>query len=151
MSAIRACAVAAALAVGAVIAPPAAADPYPPLAGAISSARDGSSCGAPRYDAKAEHVAEIVNRSTFDYLNHTAENIPADDPHPTAIARDVGIDGTRVMSLQGAGKVESDAIKGVVIEGYQALADCGYTDFGVSMLYEPVSGYHLAVVVLVGP
>jgi len=131
--------------------PSAAADPHPALAEAVNSARAGAPCGAMHYNPKAEHAADIVNRSTHDYVNFTAENIPADDPHPTAIAKDLGIEGTKVMSLQGAGRTETDAIKGVLIEGYQALSDCGYTDYGVSMLYEPESGYSLAVVVMVGP
>ncbi len=132
-------------------APTAVADPHQALAEVINSARTTAPCGALNYDPKAELAAEIVNRSTRDYLNHTAENVPADKPEPTAIAKDVGITGTKVISLQGAGKVEGDAIRGVLIEGYKALPDCAYTNYGVSMLNDPESGYSLAVVVMVGP
>lgn len=131
------------------VAPAASADPHPVLAEAVNSAR--AACGGLRYDPLIEQAADIVNRSTLTYVNHTAENVPADDPQPTAILADLGIPGSKVMALQGAGTIESNAIHGVLIEGYQALTDCGYTDFGASMLYEPVSGYNLAVVVLVGP
>ncbi|MCV6979373.1 hypothetical protein H7I53_03910 [Mycolicibacterium pulveris] len=131
--------------------PAAVAEPHPALAQAIKSARAGTACDTLQYSPKAELAAEIVNRSTRDYVNFTAEYVPADDPHPTAIAKDVGIEGTKVMSLQGAAKTEIDAIKGLLLQGHQALSDCGYTDYGVSMLHEPQSGYSLAVVVMVGP
>lgn len=127
----------------------AAADPYPVLAQAVNAARGGS-CGALSPDAKAEHLADIVNQSTFAYVDHTAQNVPADDPHPTAIAKDLGITGSKVMSLQGAGQAESDAIHGLLVEGFSAIPDCSYSQIGTSVLREPETGYTLMVVVLVG-
>lgn len=134
----------------AVGAPTAMADPYPALAQAVNAARGGS-CGELKPDPKAEKLADIVNQSTFTYVNHTAENVPADDPHPTAIAKDLGITGSKVTSLQGAALAESDAIHGVLLEGFSAIPDCSYTEIGTSVLREPDSGYTLLVVVLVGP
>ncbi|CDO30929.1 hypothetical protein [Mycolicibacterium peregrinum] len=131
-------------------APAAMADPYPALAQAVNAARGGS-CGELKPDPKADKLADIVNQSTFTYVNHTAENVPADDPHPTAIAKDLGITGSKVTSLQGAGLAESDAIHGVLLEGFSAIPDCSYTEIGTSALREPDSGYTLVVVVLVGP
>lgn len=136
---------------GSIVASPAVAEPHSELKEAIDSARAGSPCGAMNYNSKVEHAADIVNRSTYDYLNFSAEDIPADGPNPNAITKDLGIEGSKVLSLHGAGRTETDAIKGVLIEGYQSLSDCGYTDFGVSMLHEPESGFNLAVVVMVGP
>ncbi|WP_235738277.1 hypothetical protein [Mycolicibacterium austroafricanum] len=132
-------------------APTAGADPHQGLTEVITAARGSAPCGPLRYDPQAEHAAEIINRSTYAYVNHTAEHVPADDTHPAAIAADVGLTGTKVISLQGAGKSERDAIQGLVTQGYLALPDCAYTDFGTSMLYEPESGYSLAVVVMAGP
>lgn len=130
--------------------PTAMADPYPALAQAVNTARSGS-CDELKPDPKAEKLADIVNQSTFTYVNHTAENVPADDPHPTAIAKDLGITGSKVTSLQGAGLAESDAIHGVLLEGFSAIPDCSYSEIGTSVLREPDSGYTLLVVVLVGP
>lgn len=131
-------------------APTAVADPYPALVQAVNAARSGS-CGELKPDPAVDKLADVVNQSTFTYVNHTAENVPADDPHPTAIAKDLGIAGSKVMSLQGAGVAESDAIHGVLIEGFSAIPDCSYTEIGTSVLREPDSGYTLLVVVLVGP
>nr|WP_155920501.1 MULTISPECIES: hypothetical protein [unclassified Mycolicibacterium] len=140
----------AALGVGAVFVVPAAADAAPEVAQAVSAAREGASCGPLKYNPAVEHAADIVNRSTFTFLSHTSENVPIDEPHPVAVTRDLGIDADKVMSLQGAGQDEGKAIKGLLIQGRDAIPDCSYTDFGVSHLYESASGYHLVVAVLVG-
>jgi hypothetical protein len=130
---------------------PAAADPAPDFAQAVTSVRGAAQCGPLRYDPRVEHAAEIINRSTYDYLNHTAQNVPADDPHPTAIVKDLGIEGSKASSLQGASQNQGDAIKGALLEGYNVIPDCAYTDFGVSLLHETNTGYYLVVAVLVGP
>jgi hypothetical protein len=135
---------------GVVFAAPAIAGPAPEVARAVASARGGAPCGPLNYNSRVEQAADIVNRSTFTYLAHTAENVPADSTHPTAIVKDVGIDTTKVISLQGAGHVEGDAIKGLLLEGRDAIPDCTYTDFGASHLYEPESDYNLVVTILVG-
>ena len=136
--------------VGALLASPTAADPAPEVAQAVVAARGSAPCGPLRYNPTVEHAAEIVNRSTYTYLNHTAENVPADDPHPTAIVKDLGMNASKVSSLQGAARDEADAIKGVLLEGRAAIPDCAYTDFGASVLHEEQSDFTLAVVVLVG-
>jgi hypothetical protein len=141
----------AAIGLGGFLAVPAAADPAPDLAQAVNSARGSAQCGSLRYDPRVEHAAEIINRSTYDYLNHTAQNVPADNPHPTAIVKDLGIEGTKSYALQGASQNEGDAIKGLLLQGYQVIPDCAYTDIGVSLLYEETSGFYLVVAVLVGP
>jgi hypothetical protein len=133
-----------------LLAPTAAADPAPEIAQAVVSARGTASCGTLRYNPTVEHAADIVNHSTYGYLDHTAQNVPADGRNPTAIVKDLGIDASKVLSLQGAAQNEADAIKGVLLEGHDAIPDCSYTDFGVSLLHEQESGYALAVVVLVG-
>lgn len=135
--------------VGAASIPSATADPAPNLTEAMVSARSAAPCGPMRYDPIAEHAAEIINRSTEGYLNHTARNVPADEPHPMPILKDLGSDAGKVMSLQGAGN-EVDAIKGVLLEGHDAIPDCSYDRFGVSLIHDAETGYSLAVVVLAG-
>lgn len=140
----------AAIVAGCVVEPSAAADPAAGLADAVNSVR-GSACGPLRYDPVVEQAAEIVNRSIYDYLNHTAENVPLDDPHPMALISDLGISATKAIALKGAGQQEADAIHGLLIQGYKDIPDCAYTAFGVSVLREPESGYTLTVAMLVGP
>lgn len=134
--------------VGVALAGPASADPSPAVADAIAAARTGAPCAALRYDPTVEHAADIVNRSTYTYLNHTAENIPADGLHPTSILHDLGIDTGKALALQGAARNGADAVKGVLLQGRNAIPDCAYTAFGVSVLREEQSGFTLAVVVL---
>jgi hypothetical protein len=135
--------------VATALAVPAGADPAPDLARAVSAAH--GNCGPLAYDPRVERAADIVNRSTYDFLQHTAQNVPADDPHPTAIVKDLGIEGTKSYALQGAGQDEADAVRGLLLQGFNAIPDCGYTSVGTSRLYEPGSGYYLVVVVMVGP
>ena len=134
----------------ALLAPPVSAEPAPELQQVIVAVRNSSSCQPLTYNPTVEHAADIVNRSTYTYLNHTAENVPADEQHPTAILNDLGIKANKVLSLQGAAHNEADAIKGVLLEGRNAIPDCSYTDFGVSLLNEGQSDFILAVIVLVG-
>ncbi|TDZ44033.1 hypothetical protein CCUG63695_04025 [Mycobacteroides franklinii] len=136
--------------VSVLFAPPAVADRALVVEQAVSSARSAAQCGPLRYNPTVERAADIVNRSTYAFLNHTAENVPADEPHPTAIAKDLGIAGSKVTSLQGAGHNEADALKGVLLEGRDDIPDCSYTEFGSSLLYEEQSGFTLIVVVLAG-
>ncbi|BBY65804.1 hypothetical protein MHEL_40470 [Mycolicibacterium helvum] len=135
---------------GSAVAPPAGADPAPALTQALSAARGGGACGSLSYNPTVEHAADIVNRSTVTYLEHTADNIPADQAHPTDIVKDLGITTDKVVSLQGAGHDVGDAIKGLLLQGREVVLDCSYTDFGVSQLYDPGSDYTLVVAVLVG-
>ena len=130
--------------------PPASATPASALAQAITSARASTPCGPLRYDPLVERAAATVNRSTKAYLDHTADNIPADDTRPIAITADLGLGGEKVYSLQGAGSTDNDAVKGLLIQGYNIIPDCDYRDFGVSLLREESAGFSLAVAVLVG-
>lgn len=141
-------ALAAVIGVGALAVPAWAAPPLA-VAQAVEQARDGSTCSPLTYNPELERAAVLINTSTSDYLDHTGENIPADDPHPMAILAELGIEAKNVHSLQGAGRVEADAIKGLLLQGYKTIPDCSYTEFGASGFYEPQSGYFLAVAVLV--
>lgn len=132
-----------------IFAVPAIAEPGAEVTQAVVDARGGTSCAPLRHNPTVEHAADIINRSTHSYLNHTAENVPADEPHQKAIVRDLGIEATRTASFQGAGHDVADATKGMLLEGRDAFPDCAYTDFGVSSLYEEQSDFTLVAVVLV--
>jgi hypothetical protein len=139
-----------AIGVGILLAPPATAGPVTAVRQAVADVRGAASCAPLNYSTMVEHAADIVNRSTYTFLDHSAQNVPADEPHPIAIVTDLGIKANKASSLQGAAHNQSDAIKGVLLEGRNAIPDCSYTDFGVSLLHEPESDFTLAVVVLVG-
>ena len=115
---------AAAVGAGALFAAPAAADPSPALQQAVTDVRSAASCAPLNYNPAVEHAADIVNRSTYRYLARAAENVPADDPHPTKIVKDLGINASKASSFQGAGRTSADAIKGLLLQGRNAIPDC---------------------------
>ncbi len=135
-----------------VLAAPAMADPAPEFQQVIAAARAGASCGPLTHNPTVDKAADIVNRSTYTYLNHTAENVPADNTHPVAIVKDLGINTDKVSSLEGAahGHNASNVIKGILLQGRKDIPDCTYTDYGVSLLYESDTDFTIGVVVLVG-
>lgn len=163
-------------ALGILATPSAAADPAPRLKDAVVSARGSTQCPPLRYDPLVERAAEIVNRSTSDYLSHSTSNSPADgttDALP--ILKDLGSSATKAWSLFGLGhnNNDGDAIKGAVLEGSTpgvgksirretdvfwrledlgsaAFANCSYTDFGVSLIHNVETGFSLVAVVLAG-
>lgn len=131
------------------LAPPALADQVATFKDAVASLRNGTSCGRLHYNPVVEQAADIINRSTDAYLNHTATHVPIADPLPGL--KDLGYGGTKATLLQGAHKDPADAIKGALLEGHAAIPDCSYTDFGVSMFRNDKSGYNLTSAVLAGP
>lgn len=120
------------------------------LQDAVAQARAGSGCAPLRLDPIAEQVAAIVNKSYTDWLAHISTAPPISDPLPGL--KELGYQGGKGIFLGGVSKKqESDAVKGVLLEGYAAIPDCGYTDFGADMFYDEASGYTMAAVVLAGP
>lgn len=136
---------------GVLAAPAAVAAAAPEVDQAVAVARSASSCGPLRHNDTVAQAADIVNRSTQAYLSHHSFDIPADDTHPTAILKDLGIQTDKAISLQGAGHTAADAVKGALLEGYKTIPDCTYTDIGTSLLVEEQTGYVLVVAILVGP
>lgn len=132
-----------------VLAPPALADQVATFKDAVASSRSGTSCGPLHYNPIVEQAADIVNRSTDAYLNHTATHVPIADPLPGL--KDLGYGGNKATLLRGAHRNPADAIKGALLEGHAAIPDCSYTDYGVSMFRNVKSGYNLTAVVLAGP
>jgi hypothetical protein len=131
------------------LAPSALADSVANFRNSVVAAHSGTSCAQLRYNSVVEQVAEIINRSTDDYMNHTATQVPIKDPLPGL--EDLGYGGKKGTLLLGAAKNEADAIKGALLEGYAAIPECSYTDFGVSVRRNEPTGYILASLVLAGP
>lgn len=137
------------LATGTTLSPAAVADSVADLRDAVSLARSETSCKAMQYNPIVEHVASVINRSTNDYLDHTATRVPVSDPLEGL--KDLGYRGTKAYLLQGADKNDGNAIKGALLEGYATIPNCSYRDFGVSIRRNDTTGYTLAAVVLAGP
>lgn len=136
------------LTAGISLAPSAHADSAANLRDALTSARGGMSCGPLRSDPVVEQVAEKINQSTEDYLNHTATQVPIDNP--LLGLKVLGYGGGKAKLIQGAGKTEANAIKGLVLEGYDKIPDCSYNAYGASMLRNERTDRYLAAVVLAG-
>jgi hypothetical protein len=142
-------AVAATGAVGLVVAPAAVADFDGNLTDAVAQAR-AASCVALVADPTATQTAAFAAKSTEAYLNHEARVVPISDPMP--VLKDRGSTARKAKLLSGAGQTEADAIKSVLVSGYNVIPDCSYTQFGVSTLPNTnLGGYFLASVVLAGP
>jgi hypothetical protein len=137
-----------AISAGVSLAPPAVADPVADLKEALASARAATSCPPYRFDPVVEQVAQMVTKVTDEWLDHATTQVPVDDPLPGL--KVLGYGGSKAVALQGAGLKEPDAIKGAMLEGFDLIADCSYTDFGVSLRQNVRSGYYLAVAVVAG-
>lgn len=142
-------AVVAVVSAGSVVAPAAFADSVTNFKDAMATARGKTSCGRLHYNPIVKQAAEIVNKSSDAYINHTATHVPISDPLPGL--QDLGYDGNKAALLQGAHRNVADAIKGALLEGHAAIPDCSYTDFGVNVMRNEATGYNMAVAVLAGP
>lgn len=136
------------IAFGLAPAPAARADVSDNLRSAVAQVRAGTSCGAFRSDPVAEQVAAKINQSTQDYMEHRANQTPIDDP--LTGLKILGYQGSRATLLQGASMSDADSIKALILQGYDRLPDCTYTDFGANMQQNERTGYWLTAVVLAG-
>ena len=136
------------LSAGVVLAPSARADAVADLRDALASDRAATSCGPLRSDPIVGQVAQKITQSNDDWLDHTATQVPIADPLPGL--KILGYRGNKGTALQGAGKTEENAIKGVLLEGYDKIPDCSYTDYGASTQRNDRTGWYLATVVLAG-
>jgi hypothetical protein len=128
--------------------PSAVADSVASLRDALASARSGASCGPLRSDPIVEQVAEKINQANEDWMNHAATQVPATDPLPGL--KILGYGGSNAKLLQGAGRTGANAIKGALLEGYDKIPVCSYTDYGASLRRNDRTGWYLAVAVLAG-
>jgi hypothetical protein len=132
------------------LAPSALADSVDNLRAAIDASRAASSCGPFHSDPIVQHVAEVINKSVNDWLDHTATRAPIEDPLPGL--NELGYRGSRGVTFGGASrKSDAESIKAAVLEGYAKIPDCSFTDIGVSMRQDAGTGAYLAAVVLAGP
>jgi hypothetical protein len=138
-----------ALSVGVMLAPPAGADAVDIVKNAVTAARAGSSCGPLRSDPIVQRVAEVINKSFKDWLDHTATHAPIEDPQPGL--KELGYHGKGVYFGGASTKSQAEAIRAAVLEGYTFIPDCSYSDIGATMTLDEVSGQNLVAVVLAGP
>lgn len=144
---------------GLALAPPAPADPVADVREAIMTARGETSCAPLRYDPLVEQAAEVFNRMSDDYLDHTATRVQNKDTRPGSIPdplpglKDLGYAGTKAYLLQGAHHSDALAIKGAVLQGYASrkISDCSFTDFGADMRRNERTGYNVVSVILAAP
>lgn len=140
----------AALAVALLVSPAATAAPSADVAQAIAASRGQGSCGALALDPAVDQAAELINQTTYDYVNHIGSNVPIDDASPVAITKDLGIPGEHVMVLRGAAPDTAAAVKVALLQGYLALTDCAYSRVGTSLLTADQVGQVLVTIVMVG-
>lgn len=125
------------------------ADTTADLGVAVQQAHAANSCGALRVDPIANQSAQIINKSYSAWLDHTAAYPPITDALPGL--KELGYRGNKAKYIGGASnKSNDDAIKGVLLEGFQTIPDCSYTDVGYNVIFNPGSGYYLAAAVFAG-
>ncbi|CAJ1579450.1 hypothetical protein [[Mycobacterium] wendilense] len=132
---------------GLLCAAPALAEDNTRFDAGIAAVRAAGPCPALAHDPLAQRAAELSNRSTADYLGHTADHVPVTDP--LFVLHDLGSDAERAIQLQGQGSTAGDAIKGALLQGHSAIPDCAYNRFGTSVLHTD-AGRTVVVAVLAG-
>lgn len=135
--------VAALLLAGTAVADDDAADTE--LDAAIAEVRAGA-CAPLQPDPIARRAAEISNRSTLDYLHHTASHVPVDDPVP--VLHDLGSRADAAIQLQGYGPDLATAIGGALLQGHSTIRDCAYRVVGTNVIHDADRGAVLVVAVL---
>lgn len=133
--------------VGLLAAPSAMADSTDTLKSALGAAR-GTSCGPLRVDSAIDEVAERINRSTDDWINHTARAVPETDALPAL--KDIGFNADKAAILSSAAKDEGDAVKALLVEGFAKIPDCSYSSVGASATYNAAKDMILMTAVLAG-
>jgi len=137
---------------GVALAAPAAADSSDALNGALTSSRSQTSCAQLQRDPLLQQTTDLVMKSTQEWLDFTARDVPVQDPMP--VLKDLGYGGgtkVEVKMLQGAGTTEAASIHGLLLEGYKDIPSCSYSTFGSSGQYNDRSGFYLTVIILGGP
>lgn len=135
---------------------PALADPAATLAAAVSSARSETSCAPLQSNPVVEHTADVYNRMSEEYLDHTGtrvpggETAPGDHVDPTPGLKTLGYNAVGGSLLQGSHRTEARAIEGAILEGqaWHVIEDCSFTEFGTSLRRSQRTGLYLAAVVL---
>lgn len=133
-----------------LLAPSAVADATDDVSAAVVADRAGSSCAPLRADPVVNRVADVVNKSYSDWLDHKVNHAPIKDPRPGL--KELGYGGAKGVFVGGVSQdSEAEAIKATLLEGFDKIPDCSYTDYGVSLLRNENSGWYLIALVLAGP
>jgi hypothetical protein len=127
------------------MAPSAMADSSDTLRAALMAAR-GAACGPLRSNPLVEKTAVEVNASNDKWLNHDSRVPPESDALPRL--KDLGYGGSKAAILIGAGATDANSIKALLLQGYLAIPDCSYTDYGVSAVHNAAKDMILTTVVL---
>ena len=101
-----------------------------------------------RSDPVIDQTAREINETTDRWINFASRALPETDALPRL--KDLGYGGDRATILSGAATTDANAIKGLLLQGYLAIPDCSFTDFGVSAMYNEKKGMTLTTVVLAG-
>jgi hypothetical protein len=129
-----------------VPAPTAAADDTGNLKAQVDAAR--RKCPPLQPDPVLDGVAQRANHESQSYIEHTARFVPFEDPMP--VLHELGYPASKAKLIPGYGDVEAKAIHGVTVQGWQAIPDCSYTNYGLNVLTNANGGYVLAALVLAG-
>jgi hypothetical protein len=136
------------LAASVSLAPSAVADSADSLRTGVMAVRAASSCGPLRSDPIVEQVADNVNQSTDSWMEFQGRAVPV--PEPLPVLKDLGYGGNSATAVYGTGRVDADAIKGLLLQGYAKIPDCRYTDYGVSVMQNQRTALFIIVLVLAG-
>lgn len=123
----------------------AGAEPATNLTSAVDATR--GSCPALQWEPLVARAAEMANHATDDYVTHRTGASPHTDPMPAL--RTIGYTGSKATLLSGYGSNETDAIHGLIVQGYKAIPDCSYTQYGTDVLHG--ADFVLTSVVLATP
>lgn len=136
------------VAIGIAPVPAARADATANLRLAVAQVRAATSCPALSSSPVVDQVAAKINQSTQNYMDHQATQTPITDP--LTGLKILGYPGAKASLLQGASTDDADSIKALILQGYDKIPDCAYTDIGANMQQNERTGYWLTVVVLAG-
>jgi hypothetical protein len=128
--------------------PVAIASPTSPLAQAVDTVRNASSCPPLQSDPLVERVAGMATAETSGYSSHNSAAVPFTDPLPAL--KTIGYPGGAALLLSGYGATEGDAIHALMLQWRTAVPACTYTQYGVSTL-RGESGAVFTAVVLATP
>jgi hypothetical protein len=115
------------------------------LRAAIATVR-GTACGPLRSDPVVDQAAAAINGTTDKWIDNASRAVPATDALP--ILKDLGYGGSKATILSAATANDGDAIKALLLQGYDKIPDCSYSDFGVSALHNAKKDLILTTVVL---
>lgn len=142
--------------IGIGVAPRSVADATANLQSAVASARSG--CAALQPNPVLNDLAQRANQSTDSFILFRTRSQPIGSPKADVLPalHQLGYSANKAKMLSGYGDPEitgygdvvAKAIYGAILEGYEAIPDCGYTRLGTDVLQNESKGYALATVIV---